>query len=57
MSKSNIFLITTLLFLGGVLVGSSFSTVLLIGISVVIIEIIFLFRSYTGYALSSPYIK
>jgi len=44
MSKSNIFLVTTLLFLGGVLVGSSFSTVLLIGISVVIIEIVFLYR-------------
>lgn len=50
MSKSNIFLITTLLFLGGVLVGSSFSTVLLIGISIAIIEIIFLFRRKTWWA-------
>ncbi len=42
MSKSNIFLIATLLFLGGALVGSSFSMALLVGISVTIAGVIFL---------------
>jgi len=44
MGKSNIFLGAILLFLGGVLVGSSFSTALLIGISITIIVVVFLSR-------------